>query len=369
MSPSQCTPADDAGQMSSAALSISMVTLEEGMKTLLSKTPEDEATKTYTEIVAEMVKETKLREVNDVMSMLILSQETRAEKGEDEPEWYSPSAMWFAAYPCRQARGEFTKQLFEDHKAWISDDWKSGQFKVLDYACGTGLANQALAPHVAQIIGIDTSKGMVNMYNEIVKRQEHPTCTMQAYVGDLLPHPETGKCPGVAADESARKTIQNFDLAVISLGVDGFEILNQAPDERREQLRESLRAIVDRLGDQGTLLIMDIQKATDQKGPAMYPLIDGRKTTGYHSSDIVEALRSMKVHDIEVLDDKRFRWEATAEEKKIWLPSEADEVFFMLKAKKGEGYKELVEIERQLFLAEILAGIYACPHRGCSYHG
>lgn len=90
--------------------------------------------------------------------------------------------------------------------------------------------------------------------------------------------------------------------------MDSFEILNLSPDERRDQLCESLRAIIDRLRDQGTLLIIDIQQATDQSGSVTYLLINGRKTTGYHSSEIVEALRFMEMDDIEVLDDKRFRW-------------------------------------------------------------
>lgn len=42
----------------------------------------------------------------------------------------------------RVLSGEFTKQLFEEHKDWICDDWKGGEMKVLDYACGTGLASQ-----------------------------------------------------------------------------------------------------------------------------------------------------------------------------------------------------------------------------------
>lgn len=41
--------------------------------------------------------------------------------------------------------GEFTKQLFKEHKEWIRDDWKGGNLKLLDYACGTGLASQVCA--------------------------------------------------------------------------------------------------------------------------------------------------------------------------------------------------------------------------------
>lgn len=58
---------------------------------------------------------------------------------------------------------------------------------------------------------------MVEMYNEIVKRQEHPTCAMRAYVGNLMPQEYTGVAPGVAADRSVREAFMKFDLAVISV--------------------------------------------------------------------------------------------------------------------------------------------------------
>lgn len=63
--------------------------------------------------------------------------------------------------------------------------------------------------------------------------------------------------------------------------------------------------------------------------------------------------------------------EATAEEKKIWLPAKADEVLFVLKAKRGGMYREwsrmspeeMAEIEeaaRQIFMEEVLSGHYGC---------
>lgn len=88
MTSNQPTPTNNTEQLASSEPDVPMAALEEGMRALLSKIPQDRATKTDTEVVAEMVKETELSEVNDLISMLRLSQQTRAEKREDEPEWY-----------------------------------------------------------------------------------------------------------------------------------------------------------------------------------------------------------------------------------------------------------------------------------------
>ena len=40
-------------------------------------------------------------------------------------------------------------------------------------------------------------------------------------------------------------------------------------------------------------------------------VIDGKKTRGYHSSDIVNALRDIDMDGIDVLGDQRFEWVRT----------------------------------------------------------
>ena len=44
-----------------------------------------------------------------------------------------------------QPPDKFTKKLIEDYKDWVSNDWKEGNIKVLDYACGEGLASRVSA--------------------------------------------------------------------------------------------------------------------------------------------------------------------------------------------------------------------------------
>ncbi|KAL8767662.1 MAG: hypothetical protein Q9209_005921 [Squamulea sp. 1 TL-2023] len=305
-------------------------TLEEGMANLVFNDSKGGFTKSMVDVVREMVKETKLRDAKDILSVLKFYSQT--EKNEDDPEWYTGNAMIMAAAPSRLARLDFTKDLIKRHKQWISTDWKDGAFKVLDYGCGPGLASQALFPYVSKVVGIDEDPNMVNIYNEIAKRQGHPKLAMRAYTGNLLPGYPTGPAPGLA-DNSAledHNKFENFDLLVI----DCFEVLGLNRGKRIRQLVGSLRAFTNLLADDGTILIMDIQKVTTQTGPAVFGLVDGHKTTGYDSDVIVKALQLLNMVDIDVIDNLRFQWEATADEKKLWIPNKANDVFFMIKAKK-----------------------------------
>lgn len=176
--------------------------------------------------------------------------------------------------------------------------------------CGiyTYTAEQALAPHVAHIFGVDRASNMVAMYNEIVKRQGHATCAMKAHVGDLMPPQYTGVTPGFVAERPVRDYLSSFDMVLVSLGVDSFETLDLPAKDRHHQLCQSIHALVQFLGENGTLLILDIQRHKDQNGPHGYGLVDGHKTAGYHSRDIVNALESIWMDEIDVLDGKRFTW-------------------------------------------------------------
>ncbi|KAL8731016.1 MAG: hypothetical protein Q9166_003667 [cf. Caloplaca sp. 2 TL-2023] len=121
----------------------------------------------------------------------------------------------------------------------------------------------------------------------------------------------------------------------------------------------------------------DGERVRDPDKSKWYKLIDGYKTSGVHSSKIVEALESMGMDDIDIIDNNRFLWEATKEEQKTWLTAEAHEVFFMLKPKRGKRYNELKEVATyaktmQMFpgitMEEVLAGVATYPHHGCCGH-
>ncbi|KAL8940593.1 MAG: hypothetical protein Q9216_002738 [Gyalolechia sp. 2 TL-2023] len=205
-------------------------------------------------------------------------------------------------------RWELMKHLIDRHRTWICDDWKNGNLSVPDYACGSGIASQASASNVSRVVGIDQDESTVRIYNEVVKRLQHPTCTMQAYAGDLLPHLPTSGIPD-PKDQSVVESLGSFDLAVISLGIDCFETLHLNPIHRRHELIENLKAIVQLLHENGTLLIFDVQRVSGRLDPAKIgSLVDGYKTTGYYSSDIVDALQSIGVYDIDALNNIRLQW-------------------------------------------------------------
>lgn len=123
---------------------------------------------------------------------------------------------------------------------------------------------------------------MVRMYNEIMKRQGHPTCTMEAFAGDLIGDFQTGKIPGfVDKGNNGLEMFKQLDLVVIAFGLDSFETPDLSATQRYRQLLASLRAIVNRLRDHGTLLIIDVEKTDDLTPPATVATTPGGyKTTG-----------------------------------------------------------------------------------------
>lgn len=56
---------------------------------------------------------------------------------------------------------------------------------ALDYACGTGLLSQTLAPHTRTLIGVDISSKSVDYYNERVANQGIPLDEMRAICTEL----------------------------------------------------------------------------------------------------------------------------------------------------------------------------------------
>ncbi|KAI4282436.1 MAG: hypothetical protein L6R38_002938 [Xanthoria sp. 2 TBL-2021] len=266
--------------------------------------------KSMAQAVKEMVKETKLGEAKDLLSMIMLSLNDTRDAG--DPDWYSSHAMFWTAHPWRLARGMFdplmdrqhckpTRHGFE-HKEWISEDWKDGKFKILDYGCGNGIASHALFPHASEIVAIDNDRRMINIYSEIVKRQEHPVgleAPMKAYHGDLMPDFPSREAP-ILTNQSPVEALDHggFDLVVVMLAMDCFEILSLSANDRLRQLMFNLDQLINCLQDHGTLLVLDFQKATTQTN------------------------------------------EATESEKPLWLPNKTDESWFMLRAtKKPQGFQ------------------------------
>ncbi|KAF8496734.1 S-adenosyl-L-methionine-dependent methyltransferase [Russula emetica] len=93
---------------------------------------------------------------------------------------------------------------------------------VLDYACGSGQISRALAPYVAQLVGVDISPRMVEVYNTRASTQ------------GLEPH-EMRAVSSLAELQQQ----QRFDLAVCSMAYHHFPSVEQVTRDIVEYLKPS----------------------------------------------------------------------------------------------------------------------------------
>ncbi|KAK2677096.1 hypothetical protein RAB80_005836 [Fusarium oxysporum f. sp. vasinfectum] len=112
--------------------------------------------------------------------------------------------------------------------------------KLLDYACGDGVASRALAPFMSTVRGMDIASGMVEQYNKMALKAGYTSIKMRAIQGDLIdpeltPSPETNT-PGFF----------DFDVVVMCMALHHIE----DPDNMILQLSKRLRP-------GGILLIID----------------------------------------------------------------------------------------------------------------
>ncbi|PKS10885.1 hypothetical protein jhhlp_002643 [Lomentospora prolificans] len=122
------------------------------------------------------------------------------------------------------------------HLGLSKDTPRSAPVKMLDYACGNGLASWALAPYVDIIRGIDIAPGMVTQYNNRALEAGLPPSTMSAVAGNILePSPEL-QTPDMTG----------FDVAVTCMALHHFE-----------KPEETVRALVDRLSPGGAIAAID----------------------------------------------------------------------------------------------------------------
>ncbi|KAA8900027.1 S-adenosyl-L-methionine-dependent methyltransferase [Sphaerosporella brunnea] len=78
--------------------------------------------------------------------------------------------------------------------------------RLLDYACGGGSVSRLLLPHVAQIVGVDISAGMVAAFNEAASNQGLARDEMFAVRGNLL---DPASEPDLEGPE-----FRDFDVAI-----------------------------------------------------------------------------------------------------------------------------------------------------------
>lgn len=119
-------------------------------------------------------------------------------------------------------------------KAIIENIPLNGSMRVLDVGCGTGLISFTLSPLVGEVVGIDSSKGMVERFEQKAQNSPNTSCMLLDLDSDELP-------------------LDSFDLIVSAMA---FHHLKE-PQKIMKKLCSSLKAggriaIADLFSEDGT---------------------------------------------------------------------------------------------------------------------
>lgn len=118
------------------------------------------------------------------------------------------------------------------------------QTVMMDFACGTGMISQRLAPHAKSIIGVDISPKSVEFFNERVAKQGVPPEQMKAICADLT---ERDKVENDLFDGTL------FDVVVCSAGYHHLEDVDAITKALVSYLKPGV----------GTLVIVDFLESPE----------------------------------------------------------------------------------------------------------
>ena len=120
-------------------------------------------------------------------------------------------------------RVELGKNVSEYVKNYISND-----SKILDFGCGTGLVSLNFCGLAQEIVGVDLSPEMINIYNEKAK---------------------SINCNAMGICKDVKEILQKFDIIVASMVFHHIE-----------NIEEMLDTLYNRLTPNGKLFIADLAK-------------------------------------------------------------------------------------------------------------
>jgi len=132
---------------------------------------------------------------------------------------------------------------------------------VMDYACGSGLVSQGLAPYCKTIVGVDISQGMVDYFNKRVADQGIPSEEMRAVCAELKG--EEGELGGM-----------KFDVIVCAQAYHHFP-----------SLEDITKVLAHFLKPGGTLLVVDL--ARNDNGIEFHSHVEKLAESGASVSDVV----------------------------------------------------------------------------------
>ena len=204
---------------------------------------------------------------------------------------------------------------------------------------------------------------MVEEYNKIVTTENKTECKMKAVRGNMTSHYLTGNRTGIEVPEGVSA---GFDvvavcvscdllpptaltllarLTIFQLAVDFLTHEDVGEDAKHEELVRALDVIINVLLENGTLLIIDIEKCdedchldTDAHSPGSPH--EGFKVTGHGSKAIEKALDELGMEDIAVLVDEDFQFEIKSGSGPDSPALRSKKTYFVVKAKRGPLFEE-----------------------------
>lgn len=142
---------------------------------------------------------------------------------EDNKNWFSKDVAKNWDSPEKVAMAETIASKFLNFQNALGNEhprWDPKSTSVLEYACGTGLICQKLAPLTTRIVGLDVSPDMVDVFNQKVKNQGLSSDEISAHVFDFLAEPPESFKPF--------NLIEQFDIVVVSMAYHHFHDIDIA---------------------------------------------------------------------------------------------------------------------------------------------
>ncbi|KAF4945310.1 hypothetical protein FGADI_12050 [Fusarium gaditjirri] len=166
--------------------------------------------------------------------------------GEKNKEHFDQVAAEVFKHPwiqrlCTQISDELRQNL-----DWVGIPEKHNEFKMLDYACGNGVASRALAPYVSIVRGIDISSKMVDQYNMLAEAAGFSPGRMRAVHGDFM-DPEASPSPELNTPE-----FNDLDLIVMCMALHHVQDYAAMIQRLSQKLRPG-----------GVLLIIDLVASSE----------------------------------------------------------------------------------------------------------
>ena len=193
------------------------------------------------------------------------------------------------------------------------------------------------------------------VYNEAAKelKKTCPNCEVSAIWGHIIDREgeddigrhisESGVCNNfdLIAMCVSTPTLTSYArfcrmLIITQLAIDFF-----ATQDDPATLRTALEALVNRLTEDGSLLIIDIEKhyvpdTGESSGDALNPnLHSGKKKQGYGSQEVIAALQNLGLKEIAMKKDLHFEFEFNL----LGHPLVREEWYFIVKAVKADKLK------------------------------